>query len=131
VPVNADLEPGPECRGTDAATAQSLCRLPAGSFDTGGDFGHWLTTTAYYVDGALTAGHLFRTLPWTQWLTWVFHFEIHPAKENISFFKFKLFSLNVYNRSTRKLRLEPSVSALGFRIAYSAIKQFVKSGLEY
>ena len=35
-------------------------------------FGHWLTTTAYYVDGVLTAGHLFRIQPWTQWLTWMF-----------------------------------------------------------
>ena len=35
-------------------------------------FGHWLATTVHFVDGSLTVGHLFRSQPWTQWLTWVF-----------------------------------------------------------
>ncbi len=34
--------------------------------------GHWLITTAYYVDGTLTSEHLFKIQPWTQWLTWIF-----------------------------------------------------------
>jgi len=34
--------------------------------------GHWLITTAYYVDGALTSEHLFKIQPQTQWLTWIF-----------------------------------------------------------
>ena len=34
--------------------------------------GHWLIATAYYVDGALTAGHLLKEQPQTQWLTWIF-----------------------------------------------------------
>ena len=34
--------------------------------------GHWLIATAYYVDGTLTPGHLLKSQPGTQWLTWVF-----------------------------------------------------------
>ncbi|MDH5455715.1 MAG: acyltransferase [Gammaproteobacteria bacterium] len=34
--------------------------------------GHWLIATAWYVDGQLTPGHLLKTHPQTQWLTWLF-----------------------------------------------------------
>ena len=34
--------------------------------------GHWMIATAWYVDGALTPGHLLKTHPQTQWLTWLF-----------------------------------------------------------
>jgi len=34
--------------------------------------GHWLIATAYYVDGHLTPGHLLKSEPGTQWLTWIF-----------------------------------------------------------
>lgn len=34
--------------------------------------GHWLIATAYYVDGGLTPGHLLKSEPGTQWLTWIF-----------------------------------------------------------
>jgi peptidoglycan/LPS O-acetylase OafA/YrhL len=34
--------------------------------------GHWLIATAYYEDGTLTPGHLLKSEPGTQWLTWVF-----------------------------------------------------------
>lgn len=34
--------------------------------------GHWLIATVYYVDGELTAGHLLKDEPQTQWLTWIF-----------------------------------------------------------
>ena len=34
--------------------------------------GHWLIATAYYVDGTLTPGHLLKSEPGTQWLTWLF-----------------------------------------------------------
>ncbi len=34
--------------------------------------GHWLIATAYYVDGTLTPGHLLKSEPATQWLTWLF-----------------------------------------------------------
>ena len=34
--------------------------------------GHWLIATAYYVDGTLTPGHLLKSEPQTQWLTWLF-----------------------------------------------------------
>lgn len=34
--------------------------------------GHWLITTSYYVDGTLTFGHILKTHPQTQWLTWIF-----------------------------------------------------------
>ncbi len=34
--------------------------------------GHWLITTAWYVDGAMTTGHLLKQQPQTQWLTWIF-----------------------------------------------------------
>jgi len=34
--------------------------------------GHWLIATAYYVDGTLTPGHLLKSQPGTQWLTWIF-----------------------------------------------------------
>jgi len=34
--------------------------------------GHWLIATAYYVDGTLTPGHLLKSQPQTQWLTWLF-----------------------------------------------------------
>ena len=34
--------------------------------------GHWLIATAHYVDGTLTPGHLLKSQPGTQWLTWIF-----------------------------------------------------------
>ena len=34
--------------------------------------GHWLIATAWYVDGTLTHGHLLKSEPQTQWLTWLF-----------------------------------------------------------
>lgn len=34
--------------------------------------GHWLIATTWYVDGALTSGHLLKSEPQTQWLTWIF-----------------------------------------------------------
>ena len=34
--------------------------------------GHWLIATAFYVDGNLTQGHLLKSEPQTQWLTWLF-----------------------------------------------------------
>ena len=34
--------------------------------------GHWMIATAYYVDGNLTQGHLLKSEPQTQWLTWIF-----------------------------------------------------------
>ncbi len=34
--------------------------------------GHWLVATAWYVDGQLTPGHLLKSEPQTQWLTWIF-----------------------------------------------------------
>ncbi len=34
--------------------------------------GHWLIATAYYQDGTLTHGHLLKSEPQMQWLTWVF-----------------------------------------------------------
>jgi peptidoglycan/LPS O-acetylase OafA/YrhL len=34
--------------------------------------GHWLIATAHYVDGSLTPGHLLKSEPGTQWLTWIF-----------------------------------------------------------
>ena len=34
--------------------------------------GHWLIATAWYVDGELTPGHLLKTHPQHQWLTWLF-----------------------------------------------------------
>src|SRR6056300_1535475 len=34
--------------------------------------GHWLIATAHYVDGNLTPGHLLKSEPGTQWLTWIF-----------------------------------------------------------
>ena len=34
--------------------------------------GHWLIATSYMVDGEITLGHLLRSHPQTQWLTWVF-----------------------------------------------------------
>jgi len=34
--------------------------------------GHWLIATAWYVDGVLTPGHLLKTHPQHQWLTWLF-----------------------------------------------------------
>jgi len=34
--------------------------------------GHWLIATAHYVDGALIPGHLLKSQPGTQWLTWIF-----------------------------------------------------------
>ncbi|MDH3756812.1 MAG: acyltransferase, partial [Gammaproteobacteria bacterium] len=34
--------------------------------------GHWLIATAHYVDGTLTPGHLLKSEPGTQWLTWLF-----------------------------------------------------------
>jgi peptidoglycan/LPS O-acetylase OafA/YrhL len=35
-------------------------------------FGHWLIATAWYVDGTLTPGHLLKSHPQHQWLTWLF-----------------------------------------------------------
>ncbi len=34
--------------------------------------GHWLIATAHYVDGDLTSGHLLKSEPQLQWLTWIF-----------------------------------------------------------
>ncbi len=34
--------------------------------------GHWLIATAYFVDGSLSPGHLLKSEPQTQWLTWLF-----------------------------------------------------------
>jgi len=34
--------------------------------------GHWLIATAWYVDGVLENGHLLKSHPQTQWLTWLF-----------------------------------------------------------
>jgi len=34
--------------------------------------GHWLIATAWYVDGNLMQGHLLKSEPGTQWLTWIF-----------------------------------------------------------
>jgi peptidoglycan/LPS O-acetylase OafA/YrhL len=34
--------------------------------------GHWLIATAWYVDGELTPGHLLKSHPQYQWLTWIF-----------------------------------------------------------
>ena len=34
--------------------------------------GHWLIATAWYVDGELTPGHLLKSHPQHQWLTWMF-----------------------------------------------------------
>ena len=34
--------------------------------------GHWLIATAYYEDGSLSPGHLLKSEPQTQWLTWLF-----------------------------------------------------------
>jgi len=34
--------------------------------------GHWMIATAHYSDGALDFGHLLKSEPQTQWLTWIF-----------------------------------------------------------
>ena len=34
--------------------------------------GHWLMATVYYADGELASAHVFRVVPATQWLTWIF-----------------------------------------------------------
>lgn len=34
--------------------------------------GHWLIATSWYVDGELQSGHLLKSHPQTQWLTWLF-----------------------------------------------------------
>ena len=34
--------------------------------------GHWLIATAWYVNGELTPGHLLKSHPQHQWLTWMF-----------------------------------------------------------
>jgi peptidoglycan/LPS O-acetylase OafA/YrhL len=34
--------------------------------------GHWLIATAWYTDGSLVNGHLLKSHPQTQWLTWLF-----------------------------------------------------------
>jgi peptidoglycan/LPS O-acetylase OafA/YrhL len=34
--------------------------------------GHWLIATSYYADGELINGHLLKSHPQTQWLTWIF-----------------------------------------------------------
>ena len=34
--------------------------------------GHWLIATAWFNDGALEQGHLLKSHPGTQWLTWLF-----------------------------------------------------------
>ena len=34
--------------------------------------GHWLIATAWYVDGEFTPGHLLKSHPQYQWLTWLF-----------------------------------------------------------
>ncbi|MCJ7557908.1 MAG: acyltransferase [Gammaproteobacteria bacterium] len=34
--------------------------------------GHWLIATSYMVDGDMAVGHLLKSHPQTQWLTWIF-----------------------------------------------------------
>ena len=34
--------------------------------------GHWLIATSWYADGNLASGHLLKSHPQTQWLTWLF-----------------------------------------------------------
>ena len=34
--------------------------------------GHWLMATVYYAGGELSSEHVFRVIPLTQWLTWIF-----------------------------------------------------------
>ncbi|MDA0681687.1 MAG: acyltransferase, partial [Proteobacteria bacterium] len=34
--------------------------------------GHWMIATAYFTDGQLIHGHLLKSAPQTQWLTWIF-----------------------------------------------------------
>lgn len=34
--------------------------------------GHWLMATAWYVDGELIPGHMLRSDPGLQWMTWIF-----------------------------------------------------------
>jgi len=34
--------------------------------------GHWLMATAWYVDGEFIPGHMLRTDPGLQWMTWIF-----------------------------------------------------------
>ncbi|MFQ5608871.1 MAG: acyltransferase family protein, partial [Woeseiaceae bacterium] len=34
--------------------------------------GHWLIATGHYVDGTMTPGHLLKSQPQVQWLTWLF-----------------------------------------------------------
>ncbi|MDX1509427.1 MAG: acyltransferase [Woeseiaceae bacterium] len=34
--------------------------------------GHWLIATGHYVDGTMTPGHLLKSHPQVQWLTWLF-----------------------------------------------------------
>lgn len=34
--------------------------------------GHWMIATAYFTDGSISPGHLLKSHPQTQWLTWVF-----------------------------------------------------------
>ena len=34
--------------------------------------GHWMIATSHYADGMLTFGHLLKSHPQTQWLTWIF-----------------------------------------------------------
>ena len=34
--------------------------------------GHWLMATVHYAAGELTSEHVFRVIPLTQWLTWIF-----------------------------------------------------------
>jgi hypothetical protein len=35
-------------------------------------FGHWLIATVYFVGGDVSFGHLLKSHPQTQWLTWIF-----------------------------------------------------------
>ena len=34
--------------------------------------GHWMIATAFYADGSVVNGHLLKSHPQTQWLTWLF-----------------------------------------------------------
>ena len=55
--------PASRNRYVDFLRAASICIVIVG---------HWLMATVYYVDGELTTEHVFRVIPATQWLTWIF-----------------------------------------------------------
>jgi len=61
--------------------------------------GHWLIATFWYVDGNLDAGHLLKSHPQTQWLTWAF--QVMPI-----FFIVGGYSNAVSLESARKKNIE-------------------------